>query len=636
MSRAKNFSIITKEHHFFKTKHLLQFIWSIEITLFLVILQRLYLEKYTTALIIFSVFLTLLGVAFLAKKNKVEQSAILLLVIMTGLISYFMWCYSGIYDEAVIAYPCVLIMTAMLGNKKLFISLFVFISLSILLNGAVNSYGIYTNEISQSQLSGAILIIFIFSLISYTIAIMAKDFRKILAQLDSENKTVKQSKSEIEILLRHDILTSLPNRLMANDYFQSSISQSSRDDNKIHIMFIDLDDFKLMNDALGHQAGDSLLIEIADRLKKTVRKEDLVCRFAGDEFIIILDSFAKPELVANIAKKIISAVQEPFYYQGHQFICGCSIGISVTPDDSLDFNTLVRNADTAMYHSKSVGGNSFHYFNDEMNTYGHEYLSLITDLRKAIKDEQFFLVYQPKIDLKENKIIGAEALIRWNHPEKGVIFPDFFIEKAEKAGLICDIGEWVLNEVCRVCKEWIDCGAKDFVIAVNISSKQFAKGNLAEVIKSVLEDNDLRGKHLELEMTESLLIDNSEELKNTFKYIRKLGVLFSVDDFGTGYSNLGYLKEFDISTLKIDRSFIYDIPNKTKNQALVKAIIQMAKGLELNTVAEGIEDLATANMLIDFECDSAQGYFWSKPIVKREFVKLVEEFNNESEKLAIS
>lgn len=599
-----------------------------EATLFFTILQRLYLGAYSTACIAFCTFIAILGVYFLAKKNKVEESATLLLIIFTGFVTYFMWLYSGIYDEAVFAYPCILIMVAMLGNKRLFIGLFIFISLSILLNGFVNSYGIYTNESSHSQLNSAFLITFIFSLISYTIALMAKDFRKVLTKLGDENQSVIKAKNEIEILLRHDILTSLPNRLMANDYFQSAMSKSRRVNNKVHIMFVDLDDFKLMNDALGHQAGDLLLIEIAARLKKVVRGDDLVCRFAGDEFILIFESLVEPELVANIANKVISAVKKPFYYQGHQFICGCSIGISIAPDDSSDFDSLVRNADTAMYHSKTLGGNCFHYFDDEMNTYGHEYLSLITDLRKAIKEEQFFLVYQPKIDLHTNKITGAEALIRWNHPEKGVIFPDFFIDKAEKSGLICDIGEWVLHEACKVCKEWVSAGAVDFSMAVNISSKQFAKGNLDEVIKSALEYNDLRGKNLELEMTESLLIDNSEELKNTFKYIRKLGVDFSVDDFGTGYSNLGYLKEFDITTLKVDRSFIYDIANKPKNQALVKAIIQMAKGLELITVAEGIEDLATANMLIDFECDSAQGYFWSKPLSKREFVKFIEEFNS--------
>ena len=619
---------LKQEYHFFKTKHLLQIIWAVEATLLFVILQRIFLAEYLNAVIVLCVFFILLGSSILAKNNQIEEAATLLLITLTGLSSYFMWFHGGIYDEVVLAYPGILIMAAMLGNKRLFSWLFILSSLSIILNGTANSYGIYINDPAQSQISGAILITLIFTLISYTISVMAKDFRNVLERLHDENKTAIKSKRDIEILLRHDILTKLPNRLMAEDFLTSAMSKSNRGDDKVHIMFIDLDNFKLINDALGHQAGDLLLVEISDRLKKIVRANDLVCRFAGDEFVIIFESLTNNELVASISEKIISTIKTPFFYQGQQFICGCSIGISVTPNDGSTFEELIRNADTAMYHSKDAGGNSFHYFNDEMNTYGHEYLSLITDLRQAIKEEQFFLVYQPKIDLKKNKIIGAEALIRWNHPEKGVLFPDNFIEEAEKAGLICEIGGWVLQQACKVCKEFVVNGADEFSIAVNVSSKQFAKGNLSEVIKFSLKNANLSGKHLEIEMTESLLIDNSEQLKNTFKTIQDLGVVFSVDDFGTGYSNLGYLKEFDIASLKIDRSFIYDIGNNPKNQALVKAILQMAKGLELHTVAEGVEDASTVNMLIDFQCDSAQGYYWSKPVYKSEFIKYIEHFSS--------
>ena len=627
MSKEINKSIIQQENHFFQAKHLIQIILAVQATLILALVQRVYLAEYVQLIIGLSVLISLIGVSFLAKKGMIPLAASSLLIITTACTTYFMWVNGGMYSPIVFVYPCILIMAAVLGINRLFCSLLVFIALSIALNGILNHYGIFTNKSSQPDIQGAILIILIFILTSYVISVMAKDFRKIVTQLHDENKMVVKSKDEIELLLRHDILTNLPNRLMAKEFFKSAMIKYDRDHAKLHIMFIDLDDFKLMNDALGHEAGDLLLIEISTRLKNTVRGNDLVCRFAGDEFIIIFESLTSPDLVATISQKVISAIKKPFYYQGHEFICGSSIGISIAPDDGEDFEELVRNADTAMYHSKAIGGNSFHYFNSEMNTNGHEYLSLITDLRQTIKEGQLFLVYQPKINLKENKIIGAEALIRWNHPEKGIIFPNDFIEEAEKSGLICEVGKWALQEACTACKDWISRGFKDFTVAVNISSKQFARGDLLNVVSSALDDADLLGKHLELEMTESLLFDNSDRLKNTFKSIQSLGVTFSVDDFGTGYSNLGYLKAFDIASLKIDQSFIYDIDKKPQNKALVKAIIQMARGLELHTVAEGIETIVTADMLADFQCDSAQGYLWSKPIKNDAFIAFSEEFN---------
>lgn len=627
MSTEKQSMETQQENHFFQAKHLLQIIWSIQATFLFVMAQRIYMEEYLNFFIVLGVFCIVLGVSFLAKRGNIKASAASLLIIVTACITYFMWAHGGIYDEVVIAYPCILIMAAMLGIRCLFCGLLVFISLSILLNGIANTQGVIINDPAVVEIHGAVLITLIVILTGYIISVMAKDFRSVLHRLADENKTVVKSRDEIEQLLRHDILTNLPNRLMAKEFFTRAISNSDRTKTKLHIMFIDLDDFKLMNDALGHQAGDLLLIEIATRLKSTVRATDLVCRFAGDEFIIIFESLTSPDLVASISENVIDAIKKPFYYQDHEFICGCSIGIAVAPDDGRNFDELVRSADTAMYHSKAVGGNSFHYFNNEMNAYGHEYLSLITDLRQTIKEGQLFLVYQPKVDLVENRIIGAEALIRWRHPEKGLIYPNHFIEEAEKSGLICEIGKWALQEACVACKSWISEGFDDFTVAVNISSKQFARGDLFEVVESALAEADLPGAHLELEMTESLLFNNSSLLKNTFKSIQRLGVTFSVDDFGTGYSNLGYLKEFDISSLKIDQSFISDIDNNPKHRVLVKAIIQMAKGLELKTVAEGIEITSSVRLLRDFECDYGQGYFWSKPITHENFLLLCEDYN---------
>lgn len=616
---------------YIQAKRLIQIFWAVEASLTLVGIQRLYLGQFVYCAIVFLVAIILIGVYKLAKKNKVVAGATYLLTIITLMVTYFLWSNAGIYDEAFLAYPCVLIMAAMLADKKLFFSLLVFMSFSVILNGLSNHFQWYVNTINHISINSAILSLLILLLISYSVWVTAADFKALLKKLSKENINVVRSKKEIEKLLHHDILTGLPNRIMAQEIFKKAVYKAKRDNFKVSLMFIDLDNFKLINDGLGHYAGDELLKEIAKRLKDVVRDADSVCRFAGDEFIIILESVKTNEFLAKLAHNIINIIQQPYYYQSNEFICSCSIGISVSPNDGESFDTLIRNADTAMYHSKSIGGNSFHFFDAEMNIHGHDYLNIVTDLRKALKEEEFVLYYQPKIDLTTNKMIGAEALIRWQHPEKGLIFPDFFIPQAEKSGLIIDIGEWVLQQACNTCKKWIDAGFTELTVAVNVSSHQFKRGNFAQTVQSSLMKSGLPSSYLELEMTESLLIENSKELKQTVKYLRDFGVSFSIDDFGTGYSNLGYLKEFDIESLKIDRSFVQDIDKNPKNKALVTAIIQMAKSLDLYTIAEGIENKEIASILSNLQCNYAQGYFWAKPIPEEEFMLFSMEKLNQSQ-----
>lgn len=625
-----------KLHSYFQAKRLIQIFWAIEFTLVLVAIQRFYLESYFHCTLTIAIALILTGVYKLVQQKKVLAAATFLLSVITLFVTYFMWGNAGIYDEVVIVYPCILIMAAMLGNKRLFTALIIFMSMSIALNGISNHNGWYLNDVVAVNLDGTILTLLIIWLISYTIWIMSSDFHSLLNRLSYENEEVIKSKKEIETLLHHDILTGLPNRMMAQEIFNEAIANAKEDDLKVCLMFIDLDNFKLINDGLGHRAGDALLKELSQRFKNTVRETDSVCRFAGDEFIIILESVKTNEILIRISESIINAIQTPYYYENSELICGCSIGISISPDDGVDFDVAIQNADTAMYHSKSIGGNSFHFFNSEMNSQGLDYLNVVSDLRKAVKEELFILHFQPKFDLINSKIIGAEALIRWNHPENGLIPPDYFIPQAEKSGLIVDIGEWVLNAACKACKSWIELGFIDFTIAVNVSSQQFKRGNLSQLVETALAKSGLPAKHLEIEMTESLLIDNSDDLKQTVKYLSGLGVRFSIDDFGTGYSNLSYLKEFEIETLKIDRSFMKDIEQNPKNKALVTAIIQMAKGLSLQTVAEGIENKEIATMLSDMQCSYAQGYYWSKPTCEKAFIQFSEEYANKNIQLAIA
>lgn len=604
----------------FQIQRLLKVYWAIELSLVSLFFQRLFYGLYFHAALTITIAISLLYINVIIKQKKVLKAATILLSVITLLCTYFMWENEGIYDESVFVFPCILIMAAMVGDKRLFAGLVIFIVSSILLNGISNQLSWYSNDVNAVDIDGASLISLIILLISYTIWIMSTEFHALVNKLSNENIEVIKSKKEVEKLLKHDILTGLPNRMMANEVFEAAISKAKKNNVKVCLMFIDLDNFKLINDGLGHQAGDILLKEVSKRFKETVGNIGTVCRFSGDEFVIILDSIEIDETISLTAQKLIQTIQVPYYYQSNELISSCSIGITVSPNDGSDFDSMIKHADTAMYHSKSIGGNIFHFFNAEMDTQGHDYLNIVTDLRKALKEDQFVLHYQPKFDLVNNEMIGAEALIRWNHPEKGMIYPDFFIPQAEKSGLIIEIGEWVLKASCEACRRWHELGFNKFSVAVNVSSHQFNRDNLSHIVQNSLINSSLPAKNLEIEMTESLLIENSHGVKSIVKYLSDLDVSFSIDDFGTGYSNLSYLKEFDIEILKIDRSFVKDMEHNPKNKALVTAIIQMASSLSLNTVAEGVENKETAAMLGELGCKYVQGYYYSKPICEDDFI----------------
>jgi len=616
-----------ESHQYFQVKRLIQVFFAVEITLLVVFIHRFFLSHFLQSALVFLTLLLLIPVYKLAKKNKVEQAATVFFYVLTASATQFIWFNGGLYDEALLAYPCILIAAATVGNKKLFLQLLVIISLSVLLNGLVNDQLWYVNPHQKIDLSSAFLILVIIYLTSYIAWKMFTDFKRIVERLNAENSSALESQQQIENLMHHDALTGLPNRIMAKKIFQKIKSNANSAKKNIYLMYIDLDNFKMINDALSLQAGDALLIELSQRMFQLTQSHDSVCRITSDEFIIIIESTKSEEYVASLAERIIEQVQKPFHYSNEEFICGCSIGITTTSTDGKTFDTLLKHADAAMHYSKSQGGNSFHFYNKAMNTHGHEYLSVVSDLRKAITQQQFVLMYQPKIDIKNNKVIGAEALIRWQHPQRGMIPPDDFIPQAEKSGLIVEIGDWVLDTACQQCKAWCKQELGDLTVAVNVSSKQFAKKDFYVKVENTLLNHKLSGSYLELEMTESMLIDNTDELRVILKNVHNLGVHLSIDDFGTGYSNLGYLKAFDIEYLKIDRSFIRDIQSNAKNKTLVRAIIQMAHGLEVKNIAEGVEDQETVNMLQQLECEIGQGYFWSKPLAADEFESFVTQFN---------
>ncbi|HSY27008.1 MAG TPA: EAL domain-containing protein, partial [Burkholderiaceae bacterium] len=421
------------------------------------------------------------------------------------------------------------------------------------------------------------------------------------------------SQASLTFLAQHDALTSLPNRLLGRELIEQAIAQARRNSRRIALLFVDLDNFKTVNDSLGHTAGDTFLMEVAQRLSQSVRATDIVSRQGGDEFLVALTEIGDLDAINTAATNILTRLTASFSIKDLQISTSCSIGIAVFPDDGNDFETLLRLSDIGMYQAKESGRNMFRFYDEKMNSSIAQNLHLTSSLRQALANKEFVLHYQPVVELHSGRLIGVEALIRWQHPERGMVPPLDFIPAAERSGLIVDIGEWVINEACQQMTAWRAAGAPEFIIAVNISTVQFRRGNIEQVVANALALSGLNPACLELELTESTLIQNAEEFIKTLQRLKTLGIRISIDDFGTGYSNLSYLQRFDVDKLKIDQSFVRRLGNGTQDRAIVNAIIQMAKSLNLTTTAEGIEDENTRRQLIELGCDQGQGYLFAKP-----------------------
>ncbi|MBI1892304.1 MAG: EAL domain-containing protein [Burkholderiales bacterium] len=430
----------------------------------------------------------------------------------------------------------------------------------------------------------------------------------------------KVSEARIEFLAFHDTLTKLPNRLLARDRMELATAYADRLSAKAAVLFIDLDKFKSINDSLGHLAGDALLKGVASRLRECVRETETICRQGGDEFLIILSAMHDTDAISKIADKILEKMASPFNIEGHQIFTSLSIGIAVYPDDGRDFETLVKAADTAMYHSKEAGRNTYRFYTEQMNVDTTSHLKTRNDLRHALVHGEFVLHYQPQVDINNAETIGVEALIRWNHPEHGLVSAKDIIPVAEDSGLIIPIGQWVLKEACKQAVAWHGAGLADMVVTVNLSSVQFKRGDLEKTVMFALSESGLDPKYLELELTESILIQDSEHALSLLQRLKALGVKLSIDDFGTGYSSLAYLKRFDVDKLKIDQSFIRDLARNTEDEAIVRAIIQMAHSLNLKTIAEGVEQEQSLKILRDLHCDEVQGAYFGMPMPTEKIV----------------
>jgi diguanylate cyclase (GGDEF)-like protein/PAS domain S-box-containing protein len=429
----------------------------------------------------------------------------------------------------------------------------------------------------------------------------------------SDITVLKESEARLDQLAHHDPLTGLPNRLLLNARAEHALARARRNEKQMAVLFLDLDRFKYINDTLGHPAGDLLLQQVAERLRKCVRDEDTISRLGGDEFTILLEELDDAGAASTVARKILGALSEKAVLFGREVFVTCSIGISLYPRDGEDIVTLFKNADSALYRAKDQGRDTYQFYTEELTTLAVERLELENDLRHALETGELLVHYQPQVNLRSGRITGMEALARWQHPRRGLLMPADFIPLAEETGLIVPLGEWVLRTACFQAKAWLDAGLSTAPVAVNLSPRQFRQKDLVERIAGTLQESGLPPDHLELEITEGLVMFNVEASVTLMGRLKDLGVRFSIDDFGTGYSSLSYLKRFPIDKIKIHQSFVQNITTDPEDAAISSAIISLTHSMKRKAIAEGVETDAQREFLLSHHCDEIQGHHFSKP-----------------------
>ncbi|MEN6587587.1 MAG: EAL domain-containing protein [Sulfuricella sp.] len=431
----------------------------------------------------------------------------------------------------------------------------------------------------------------------------------------SDISELKASQEHFEFLANHDRLTGLPNRNLFYDRLQHGLDQALRSKEKLAVMFIDLDNFKTINDTMGHEMGDLVLTQTAERLRACTRKEDTIARLGGDEFTVLAEDLRDPiGVVSSTARRIIDMLAQPFHLDGHEAQVSASVGIALYPDNGPDLQNLLKNADAAMYQAKQTGKNNYQFFTEHMNVKAKQRAQMEKDLRLALKNDELFLAYQPQIELESGRIIGVEALLRWRHPQLGLIPPQQFIPVAESSGLILSLGDWVMSAACSQIAEWERRGMNGFRVAVNLSARQFRHNHLAESIRNIIAEKNTNPELLEIELTESAMMDDTDQASRTMHQLKDMGIHIAIDDFGMGYSSLNYLKRFPIDSLKIDGNFIREVASSEDDAAIASAIITMGHSMQLKVIAEGVETQEQMGFLKARECDAVQGFFMSHPM----------------------
>ncbi len=562
---------------------------------------------------------TLVFCIVLNRRGYTDEANLLLIVSLSVMVSGLMWRGQGLSDSALLAFPAVLVAAGLLLRPRQFVALSVAMVLMAVAIAVTTQMGWRTDQINDTLTSRAVDATIILGITGFAVWVMIGDLQRILRRLRVQVERYRESQNNLTYVSQHDALTQLPNRLLGRSRIEQALAQGRRQSRHVALMFIDLDNFKAVNDSLGHSAGDEFLRQIAQRLKNAVRKADIVSRQGGDEFLIGITDLVAGTSISTVADKLLKAVNAPLVIAGVELTGSCSIGISLYPNDGTDFETLLRNADISVSHAKDAGRNLFRMYDPSMHAQFQENLQLVAGLRLALANKEFDLHYQPVVDILSGNMVGAEALVRWNRDGKGLVPPSEFIPAAERSGLIVELGERVLHEACRQMAQWMASGLPAFTLAVNLSPVQFRRGDVEAVVASALAASGLNPALLELELTESTLIQDSETFIVSLQKLKALGLRIAIDDFGTGYSNLSYLQRFAIDKLKIDQSFVRQLMRGPQDQAIVSAIIQIARSLQLTTTAEGIEDDATRQRLAELGCLQGQGYLFARPMPAAQF-----------------
>lgn len=440
----------------------------------------------------------------------------------------------------------------------------------------------------------------------------------------SDISELKGIESELQRLAYYDSLTGLANRTLFKERLEEELDRCDRFEQHCAVLFLDLDRFKLINDTMGHAAGDELLIEVSQRIQQSLRTTDTFARMGGDEFTLLLPNIRNTDAVAHVAQNIIRLLNNPVRVGGEEVRLGGSIGIAIYPEDGDNLETMTRHADTAMYEAKANGRNQYHFYSSYMDHTAHEHLRLESDLHHAIKREELFLNFQPQIDASNGKVVRCEALIRWNQKEHGIVPPDKFIPIAEESGLILEIGEWVIHEVCRTLRSWNERGIEVPPVAINLSARQFRQADLVTQIMKILKEYGVAVDAVEFEVTEGAAMENAESTMHRLSMLAREGFSLAIDDFGTGYSSLSYLKNFPLNKLKLDRSFVMNIPADSNDVAISSAVIQMAHSLGMEVIAEGVETMEQVSFLLNEGCTIMQGYHFSRPLSADEYLRFLQ------------
>jgi len=548
-----------------------------------------------------------------------ELASVCILWSLTLLATTVMAFNQGLYSPAVLIFPCVLVIANMLTRLRHFLLLLGFMLVAMTLMTWAEVSGLHHFSVAApgwAQWVYAAVILVVFAVM---VAMLAGDLRRALKALQAEVLRVNQATEKIRYQATHDALTGLPNRVASQMIAERAMSYASHHGRQVALVYVNIDNFKHVNDSLGHRAGDELLRQAAARLQANTRGRDTVARLGGDEFLLLLSDLGDANEAAAMASHVLAVMVEPFQFESLPIGISCSIGIALFPGDGRDFESAMQKANIAMHHAKEAGRNVFRFFDERMNANMLEDLNISTSLRGAIERGEFKLHYQPLVDLASGQLIGAEALLRWEHPERGNIPPGRFIPVAERSGQVVEIGQWVLGEACRQVRAWNGTPFDSLVLSVNVSTVQFKRGTLESVVAAALERHGVPPGRIELEVTESALIHDPETFVETLHGLKRLGLRLSIDDFGTGYSNLSYLQRFEIDKLKIDQSFVRRLSERPQDRAIVRAIIQMAKSLNLVTTGEGIEDEATLAHLIELGCEQGQGFVLGRPTAVEDF-----------------